>query len=79
MIPNKHGLERKRVFRHRLKAHNKKAIADTLECCIGNNLSPAEVSRLLNLPLPTGAGLLSSYWFYKRPNDSVTVTLKSNV
>jgi hypothetical protein len=71
--------ERKRAFRHRLKVTNKELIANTLERCIGDNLSPVEAHRILNLPLPTIAGWLTSYWFYKKPNDPVTVTLKSNV
>jgi hypothetical protein len=71
--------ERKRAFKHRLKVANKELIASTLERCIGDNLAPIEASRLLNLPLPTVCEWMSSYWFYKRPDDPVVITLKSNI
>jgi hypothetical protein len=71
--------ERKRAFKNRLKVANKELIANTLERCIGDNLTPAEAHRLLNLPLPTICEWMSSYWFYKKPNDPVIIMLESNV
>jgi hypothetical protein len=71
--------ERKRAFKNRLKVANKELIANTLERCIGDNLTPAEAHRLLNLPLPTICGWMTSYWFYQKPINPIVLILKSDV
>jgi hypothetical protein len=59
--------------------HEKKIIAEALEYCIGNNIPPTEAGRLLNLPMATVADWMTKYWFYKKLDNPIILTLKSNV
>ena len=62
-----------------LKIPNKDRIALALEMVCGKNLSPIEASVLLDIPHPSICGWMTSYWFYKRPDKPIIITLKSNV
>lgn len=66
-------------FDNYLKTPNKKRIAKALEMVVGDGMSPAEVSRKLKLSMPGLCGWMTKYWFYKKPNNPVVITLKSNV
>lgn len=57
----------------------KKKIAGTLEMCIGNNLTPTEAAKELNLPMATVSEWLSKYWFYHKYDKSEILILQSNV
>jgi hypothetical protein len=59
--------------------HEKKIIAEALEYCIGNNIPPTEAGRLLNLPMATVADWMTKYWFYKKIDNPIILTLQSNV
>jgi hypothetical protein len=59
--------------------HEKKIIAEALEYCIGNNITPTEAGRLLNLPMATVADWMTKYWFYKKIDNPIILTLQSNV
>jgi hypothetical protein len=59
--------------------HEKKAIALALEYCIGNNIPPTEAGRLLNLPMVTVSDWMTKYWFYKKIDNPIILTLQSNV
>lgn len=58
---------------------SKEKIAGTLEMCIGNNLTPTEAAKELNLPMATVSEWLSTYWFYQKFEQSEIITLTSNV
>lgn len=62
-----------------LKIPDKKRIAEAMELVIGNGMSPADASKKLNLSMPSVCGWMSKYWFYKKPNNPVVITLKSEV
>lgn len=62
-----------------IRPDNPLRIAKSLELVAGDNLSPAEVSRILNLPIASICGWLSKYWFYQKINNPVVITLKSKV
>jgi hypothetical protein len=59
--------------------HTKEVIGLALEYCIGNNIPPTEAGRLLNLPMSTVADWMTKYWFYKKLDNPIILTLKSNV
>lgn len=62
-----------------IKPPDTKRIADAFELVVGQGLSPAEAARKLNLPIASICGWLTSYWFYKKPNNPVVITLKSKL
>ena len=62
-----------------LKTRNKKLIAKALEMLVGQNMSPAEVSRELKKCMPAVCGWMTNYWFYKKPKNPIVLILKSNV
>ena len=62
-----------------IKPHNPKRIADALELVCGQGMSINDVSRRMRLSAPSICGWMSKYWFYKKPNNPITVTLKSKV
>ena len=62
-----------------LKPLDPHRIANSFELVVGYGLSPAEAGRKLNLPIASICGWLTSYWFYKKPNNPVVITLKSKV
>lgn len=59
--------------------HPKKVIGLSLEYTIGNNLSPVDSGKVLNLPLYTISEWMTKYWFYKKIEDPIVLTLKSKV
>lgn len=59
--------------------HSKKVIGLALEYTLGNNLSPVESARLLNLPLPTVAEWMTKYWFYRKVDEPIILVLESKV
>jgi hypothetical protein len=59
--------------------HSKKVIGLALEYCVGNNIPPVLAAKMLNLPLPTVAEWMTKYWFYRKCNNPVVLTLSSNV
>jgi hypothetical protein len=59
--------------------HSKKTIALALEYCIGNNLPPVLAAKNLNFPMPTIADWMTKYWFYKKIDNPIILTLQSNV
>lgn len=62
-----------------LKIPDKKRIALALEMIVGRGVSPTDASKYLNLSMPSVCGWMSKYWFYKRPNKPIIITLKSKV
>ena len=62
-----------------MKKHPKKKIILALEMVCGSNLQPVQAAKLLNIPYATICGWMTSYWFYKRPDKPIIITLKSNV
>jgi hypothetical protein len=58
---------------------NKDRIALALEMICGKNLTPKQVSVLLNIPYASICGWMTSYWFYKKPNKPIILILKSKV
>jgi hypothetical protein len=59
--------------------HSKKAIGLAMEYCIGNNIPPTEAAKMLNFPMPTISDWMTKYWFYKKIDDPIILTLTSNV
>jgi len=62
-----------------LKVPDKKRIALALELIAGHNISPADASKYLNLSMPSVCGWMTSYWFYKKPDQPIILILKSKV
>ena len=62
-----------------MKKHPKKKIILALEMVCGSNLQPVKVAKLLNIPYATICGWMTCYWFYKRPDKPIILTLKSKV
>ena len=62
-----------------LKIPDKHRIAKAMELIIGHGESPADASRMLNLSMPSVCGWMTKYWFYKKPNNPVVITLKSDI
>lgn len=58
---------------------DKKRIAKALEMVVGNNKSPADVSRKMKLSMPQVCRWMTKYWFYQKPIKPVIITLKSDV
>lgn len=54
-------------------------IAKALELICGDGLSINDTSRRLRLSTPSVCGWLTRYWFYRKFNNPVTITLKSKV
>jgi hypothetical protein len=59
--------------------YSKKTIALALEYCIGNNIPPTQGAKNLNFPMPTIADWMTKYWFYKKIDNPIILTLQSNV
>lgn len=59
--------------------HPKKVIGLALEYTIGNKLSPVDAGNVLNLRLFTISEWMTKYWFYKKIDNPLVLTLKSKV
>jgi len=62
-----------------LKIPNKDRIALALEMVCGHNLPLIQAAKLLNIPYATICGWMTCYWFYKRPDKPIILTLKSKL
>jgi len=62
-----------------LKKHPRKKIILALEMVCGSNLPTKEAAKLLNIPYATICGWMTCYWFYKRPDKPIILTLKSKL
>ena len=58
---------------------DKKRIAKALEMVVGQNKSPADVSRKMKISMPGVCRWMTKYWFYQKPINPVVITLKSDV
>ena len=58
---------------------DKKRIAKALEMIVGQNKSPADVSRKMKISMPGVCRWMTKYWFYQKPINPVVITLKSDV
>ena len=61
------------------KVLDKKRIAKALEMIVGQNKSPADVSRKMKISMPGVCRWMTKYWFYQKPINPVVITLKSDV